>query len=216
MVTDPTGRMVYGGSQYGIYAFTSDAVTGQLTYAIPARWLSKLRGYGVTATNCANPQYYGMAMHPSGQFLFAARSNGNKLDAYLVDGGNGGLTLAGTYGTGTAPRSVAVDPTGKFVYVGNQSSHTVTAYAVDAMTGALTTVTGSPFATVSNPMALVIEPSGKHLYVAGSSGALGAYTIESTTGALTPVSGSPYAATCCANNGSVAVDPTGRFLYVPE
>ena len=117
-MTDPTGRVVYGGSYYGVYVFTSDGVTGRLTYPLTCCSNEYAYGYGYGAGGVA---YYGMAMHPSGKFIFAARASGsNKLDAYLVDGGNGGLTLAGSYATGAYPYTVAVDPTGKFVYVGNE------------------------------------------------------------------------------------------------
>ena len=215
MVTDPTGRMVYGGSYYGIYALASDAVTGRLTNAAPCCGNEYYYGYGVTAFGFANRLYYGMAMHPNGQFLFAARANGGQLDVFRVDGGNGGLTLAATYATGSNPYSVVVDPTGKFVYVGNQTNQSVSAYTIDTTTGGLTPVTGSPFALAnSNPMALAVDSNGTHLYVASSNGGVEGYTIDTTTGALAAVSGSPYATECCTMFGGIAVDATGRFLYL--
>ena len=111
--------------------------------------------------------------------------------------------------------SVAVDPTGKFVYVGNQTNQSVSAYTIDTTTGGLTPVTGSPFALAnSNPMALAVDPNGTHLYVASSNGGVEGYTIDTTTGALAAVGGSPYATECCTMFGGIAVDATGRFLYL--
>ena len=76
-------------------------------------------------------------------------------------------------------------------YVLNTSAATVSAYTASASTGALMPVTGSPFPTSAGPNGLVVEPTGRFLYVGGSSGA-DAYSIDPTTGTLTLVAGSPF------------------------
>jgi uncharacterized protein YjdB len=208
IVADPTGRFVYEGSYYGIYAFRSDPVSGQLT---PVTTSYPAYGYGYGFNN-QSAYHYGLAVHPSGNFLYAALYNSGQVRAYLVDAGNGGLTPSATYTTGTNPSGVALDPTGKFLYAANAGSSTISAYLVDGASGALTAITGAPFTTISVPYSLAVDPSGKHLYVAGSGGLAG-YTIDSTSGVLTAIGGSPFTTNCCFYLDSVAVDPTGRFLY---
>src|SRR4029077_7039470 len=85
VVSDPTGRFVYAGSYYGIYGFTSDGVSGQLTYSVPCCSNAYSNGYGYNNQFQGN---YGLAVHPSGNFLYAVETNTNQVAAYLVDGGN--------------------------------------------------------------------------------------------------------------------------------
>jgi 6-phosphogluconolactonase len=68
---------------------------------------------------------------------------------------------------------------------------------------------------------VAVDPSGRFVYVAnagpnagfnGIPGDVSAYTINGGTGALTLVPGSPFPAG--QRPQSVAVDPTGRFVYV--
>ena len=117
-------------------------------------------------------------------------------------------------------------PCGRFLYVSNvnlTAASSISAYAVDAGSGVLTAVAGSPFSPGSNPLSLVIDPIGRFLYVATygplnyGSGGVSAYAISTTSGALTPITpffrlSSLYSAGTGSN--SVAVDPSGKFLYV--
>ena len=73
VVADPTGRFVYAGSYQGIYAFTSDGVSGQLTYSLPCCSGAYYYGYGYKSQNPAN---IGLAVHPSGNFLYAVENYG--------------------------------------------------------------------------------------------------------------------------------------------
>jgi hypothetical protein len=56
-----------------------------------------------------------------------------------------------------------------------------------------------------------VDPSGKFAYVTNADGILG-YMINPVTGALTAIAGSPFAAG--SGTGLVAVDPSGKFVYV--
>ena len=203
--TNHSDRHVYGWNDPRHYQrsgeLTPVTTSGNAYYA----------GYGYNGQGQNN---YGLAVHPSGNFLYAAQVNSSQIAAYWIDARNGGLSLAGTYTTGSNmyPYSVALDPTGKFLYAGNSSSSTISGYVVNGTNGALTAISGAPFTTLPNPYALTVDASGKHRYVAASSGLAG-YTIDSTSGALTAISGSPFTIDCCFNLESVAVDRTGRFLY---
>ena len=76
------------------FVYSSHPVTGQLTYAIPNGSNDFWNGYGTVPHSVCPPGYQGLALHPSGRFLFAARFSvcTGTLDSYQVDGSNGGLT----------------------------------------------------------------------------------------------------------------------------
>jgi 6-phosphogluconolactonase len=118
---------------------------------------------------------------------------------------------------GTASLAAAAAPP-EFVYVASRSSNTISAFREDPDTGTLMAVTGSPFATGSDVVAAVVEPSNRFLYVVSNPGTVSGYAIDAS-GALTPIPGSPFAS--LSNPGatdltSAAVEPTGRFLYLTD
>ena len=96
------------------------------------------------------------------------------------------------------------------------------AYTVDAKTGAITVVTGSPFTSGFSaspcPDLAAADPKGTLLYVPDEcNDNIAAFTIDSKTGALTVVAGAPFASG--TGNFSVqqpVIDPSGKFLYIPE
>src|SRR5439155_1152841 len=116
-----------------------------------------------------------------------------------------------------------MDPTGRFVYVANLGNillgpGTVSAYSIDA-TGALTPI-GAPVAAGTGPIAVAVDATGRFVYVANNGPVLGAGDVSAysvgVTGTLTqigtpaPVDSPPSSPT------SIAVDPAGRFFYVPN
>lgn len=166
--------------------------------------------------------------YSSTQPTFLYSIGGNSLGSgavfgYVVDSTTGALSpVPGSpFGAGLFPISVVVSPSNKFVYVANYGSKNISAYAVDGTTGALTEVSGSPFAACGAAESIAIVPSGKFLYVGcdNSGHNLAAYTIDHATGALTPLPGSPYITAPIPYDGgynawAVAMDPSGKFLYV--
>jgi DNA-binding beta-propeller fold protein YncE len=94
---------------------------------------------------------------------------------------------------------------------------------IDSTTGALTEVAGSPFvvseAAMEGPFSVAFDPTGKFAYavVISEYGTVFANAIDSATGALTEITGSPFG-TVGTGGGSyyLAVDPTGKFVYVPN
>ena len=88
---------------------------------------------------------------------------------------------------------------------------------IDPSTGALTSIAGSSFTAKRFATGVAVHPSGKFVYVAafsypGFSGNISGYTINPSTGALTSIAGSPFAAG--GEPRGVAVDPSGKFVYV--
>jgi len=126
---EPTGRFAYanvGNNPGTLLAYAIDATTGALTQigSVPA---------GDTP--------FGMAVDPSGRFLYAANRNSNNVSAYSIDPRTGALTpVPGQpFAAGNVPNSVTVDRTGRFAYTANQASNTITFFTIDRTTGALGT-----------------------------------------------------------------------------
>ena len=129
---------------------------------------------------------------------------------------------------GVGPASIAVDPTGKFAYVANGGcpdtfAGNVSMFGIDGTTGALTSI-GSPVAADFGPHSVTVDASGKFVYVANdgafevTGGSVSMYTINAATGALTstgtidsPCAPPPSPGSC--SPFSVAVDPSGKFVY---
>lgn len=100
---------------------------------------------------------------------------------------------------------------GQFVYVANFRGY-ISAYTINGTNGALTAVPGSPFpAGQKSAGRITVDPKGRFVYMPGD-GKLLAYVINLTSGALTALPGSPFLAGDFPEG--VAVEPTGRFLYV--
>ncbi|MGA7823259.1 MAG: beta-propeller fold lactonase family protein [Steroidobacteraceae bacterium] len=175
-----------------------------------------------------------IAVDPAGKFAYVMNGGcnggvGGYVSMYTVDPTTGALASVGppvsTYDYGSFPGSVTVAPSGKFVYVTNSGDiwdpdyGSVAMYTIDATTGALTsigTINGN-CPGLCLPSSVVVDPSGKFAYVASGVGSygnfpytVGMYTINATTGALTSI-GTIAAGT---DPVSVAVDPSGKFVYV--
>jgi 6-phosphogluconolactonase (cycloisomerase 2 family) len=206
VTSHPSGRYVYVGTYNGITGFTSNATTGQLT---------SIAGSSPVFGTYASPYMLGVAVTPTGRYVYTANANTASVSAYMVDGGNGALTLIATYPTGQCPNGVTVEPAGKFVYVVTECGATqgVWGYAIDEATGALTAVSGSPFASGTATRAVAAAPNGQVLYVTDTNQQLRGYTINGTTGALTLISGFPVSTGVNTNYNGLTLDPTGRFLY---
>jgi 6-phosphogluconolactonase len=156
------------------------------------------------------------------QFVYVANDAipGN-VSGYKIDPSTGVLTeITGSpFTAGSNPFSVAVDPSGKFAYVANSGSDSVSGYTINPSTGVLTEITGSPFSvpTGSQPVSVAVDPSGKFVYVANhasGSDSVSGFTIAPGTGALTAIAGSPFSVPTGSQPSSVAVDPSGKFVYV--
>ncbi len=84
---------------------------------------------------------------------------------------------------------------------------------MNASTGALTEVNGSPFNAGLIPQQLLVDPTGRFVYVINKqSEDITALSVDPSTGALTELPGSPFS--FAATPLTAGVDPTGRFLYV--
>lgn len=84
-----------------------------------------------------------VAVHPSGQFLYASNRGHDSLAKYHIDRDNGHLSPAGqTPCGGKNPRHFAIDPSGAFLVCAHEDTGTLAAFRIDAETGDLTPTGG--------------------------------------------------------------------------
>lgn len=171
----------------------------------------------------------GLLVNPATQsifprFAFIAGGDGTVTSATVNPGTgllrNNSFVFAGAPGGG----AIAVDPAGKFVFIGNGgnllNNNTISVFSISG-SGSLSQVSGSPFATGANPIAVAVHPSGNFLYVANHDAAsISAYAIDPVTGSLTATPGSPFVGggvgNPTENPSALAIDPSGKYLLVAE
>jgi 6-phosphogluconolactonase len=222
MVVDPAGRFAYvanlmsnASDEATISMYTIDSSTGVLTPTTPA-----------TVPTGFFPQ--GIAIDPSGKFVYTANSDDNTVSMFTINQTTGVLTpttppaistLADvSTGLYSSPDAVTVHPSGKFAYAVNEDDGTVSMFNIDSTTGILTPTTPATVFTGAIPFDITVDPSGKFAYVPNNDSGgvmtdgIYQYTIDSVTGVLTQNSPAAVA----AGNGptSVAVEPSSKFAYV--
>jgi 6-phosphogluconolactonase (cycloisomerase 2 family) len=139
LVPSPMGNYLFatdGGFPGNVYAFP---VTGA-TLGTPV----------LASTGGLDP--VGIAIDPSGTFLFAANYATSNVAAFKITTSPLALTpVAGSpfASGGSGPQGVTVSPAGNFVYVSNQSSSSVTGFSYNTSTGILTQI--NTIATGSAP-----------------------------------------------------------------
>jgi len=186
LAADNSGRCLFAANNgsNNVSAYLINSTTGVLTAASGSPFAS-----GGSPIE--------IAIHPSGRFVYVTNDADNTVSSYAITTGFGStcaLTpIAGSPFAAGAPSlgltSIAFEPTGRFAYASNEVTDTVSIFSVNQTTGALSLV-GSPVA-VANANGVIVDPSGKFLYVARNLAAqdLVAYSINATTGAITPVAG---------------------------
>lgn len=154
----------------------------------------------------------------SPRFLYDAEYSTGNVAGFSVNATTGALTSTTQVPVkaGKNPSQLTSDAGGYRLYVVNQGSQDLNAYFINRANGFLTAVPGSPFKLAGSGTSVAVTPSGKFVY-AGSDSSQGgrdginAFAVD-TSGSLTEVPGSPFSAGVLP--GSIAVDPTGHYLYV--
>src|SRR3984893_15464522 len=104
----------------------------------------------------------------------------------------------------------------KFLYLPQNDSLTIQAFTIDHTAGALPPVSGSPFATASAD-SIASDPAARFLFAGNATtGQISVFQINSTTGALVAAPGSPFSAFNLDFAQVLAVDGSGKFLYVGQ
>ena len=99
-----------------------------------------------------------MAVHPSGNFVYASNRGDDSIAVFRFDTTAGRLKLVERTSTrGKTPRQFEIDPSGRYLLAANQDSNTVVVFRIDAATGQLQSV-GSPVQS-DNPQCVRCVPA---------------------------------------------------------
>ena len=135
-----------------VTAFAYDAGTGQI-------------GRELQTVSTEPPGYSGphstaeIAVHPSGNFLYASNRGHNSIVGYRIDPSTGLLSVIGFAAQGVNfPRNFAIDPSGKWLYVANQKGDTIVQFDINPETGELKP-TGQITPSIT-PVAIVFRTGG--------------------------------------------------------
>lgn len=195
IVYDAQQETLYVNMNYSwfVATFTVDPTTGALT------WVNN-----GTEVKCGPAS---VTPDTTGAYLYVTDNCGAAVNAYQVTTtAVSGTTktpltaVAGSpFATGGQPISAVAEPSGKYFYVLNQGDNTISGYTIDSTTGVLAQLASSPFAITNgttSPNTIVVDPSGKYLYVTsglynGNAGGVTEFSIDLTTGNLTQVGTTP-------------------------
>jgi 6-phosphogluconolactonase (cycloisomerase 2 family) len=228
VASDKGGYRLYVGdwASKDVFAYFIDRDNGYLT-PVPRAPFSVSRPPSATA------------VHPNGDYVYVAVDEnlpGDGISVFQVQSDGSLSEISGSpFSTQQGPQALVVDPAGNYLYVADESSY-IEVFAINRSNGALTPVSGSPFLIPmpddceSGPGASVfptdiIDPFGKSIYIPDNSVAyISGWSTSSATGSITPLSGSPWIdnSGCAISKtyrvgpepNSLAVDGTGKFLYV--
>ena len=196
-VVDPTGTFLYVSDDwYGsIEAFSINQSTGALT-AVPGSPFHTSDSWYYYSTHINNLVISGTRLYAAGGLVFS------------IDQSTGALTELPALSFPEA-WDITMDPTGTYLY--GQNSGDVYAYKILG-SGATGEVGGSPFSAGGGGLHIVIDPSGKDLYVdnPGEKDIYG-YNINPSTGALVTIGSSPSTGN---DPDGMRVDPSGKYLYL--
>jgi 6-phosphogluconolactonase len=214
---DPATLLSYVSQSYGTVLCSANAADNTLSlYAIdPTSGIPSVLLTGIAGG--VGP--HAIAATPLGSYSFVVNSGDNSLWSYaacLSPVVNASTGLPG-FPTGASPMGVTVDPGGQYVYVANNGDNSVSAYKIadgrdiSASAGAPVPIIGSPYAAGTGPVAALVEPLGRYLYVANSGGStISAYSIAPATGALTAITGTFSTG---SSPDSLSASNDGKFLY---
>jgi DNA-binding beta-propeller fold protein YncE len=155
-----------------------------------------------------------MQADPAGRFITVTDSTLNFVHVLLIDPNSGVLTEApGSPLTVTNALFTAVDTTGKFLYVTDNPDGEIFIFTIDLVNPMLQ-ITNSPFLVSITPANLPISMlvSGSFLYTANDQSI--SFFAIGADGSLSPVGSNLVTPVPTFNPQLLALDPTGRFLYV--
>jgi 6-phosphogluconolactonase len=176
MQLSPSGNFLFVGQAGQIAVFT--VTQGAVSF--------------VSETTTADNDPSGLAIDPSGTYLYTANALASSISTYTI-GSSGALALVGQplSDTSLRPVALAVDPSGKSLYVANQGSGNIGSYSITSGTGAPAAITGSPFSSEGSPSFLTMDPGGQYLLVGNQGASAGIQVFEVGGGFLTALTAYP-------------------------
>jgi len=183
MAVDPTGKFLY------VVDHADYVVDGEMSvFSISSTGtLTEISGSPFSFHSGNNSEPSGIAMHPSGKFLYTGLTTvPNGIDGYAVNTQTGALSLisgAPWVSGGSGTNYLIMAPSGARLYASDPSG--VNTFAIDPSSGALTKQDALADAT-GGPTWMVIDKAGKFLYAANPPFKnVSSYPIDPTTGNVT-------------------------------
>ncbi len=206
MDISPDGQWLFALDSNGVtidqFQITSN---GLLTLAVGASY-SVTNGTTVLPTSLkvsqnANNSYVAASLGTAGDVLFTFNTT------------TGSMVLVNQINVptvSTADQAVTFDNTGSTLYVVRSGTDAgLVPYRI-GQGGSLTAVSGAPFALGNGPSSVLVDLTGKYVYVGNKvDSTISGFTIG-TNGVLTPLTGSPYAAGTYVN--ALGRDNSGKYL----
>jgi 6-phosphogluconolactonase len=199
IAADPGGNFLFVGDSVSgeISAFTINSTTGALTAVAGSPFAS-----GIAAAQ--------MATDGQGKYLYVtAGTNGTQVAAFAITPTTGVLTAITNSPFALSVSQLVGENTGKYMLGIDGVSSAIRVFSITS--GAISDVAGSPFATVSAPVNIVMAPSGNFVYALdGLSLPMEGYSLSTSSGILTAVQDSPFTG---INLDLAQFDQSGSFLF---
>lgn len=206
LAIDSAGAYLYvanTGSK-DISVFSIDATSGALT---------PIAQQGGAATQFLGISPLNMALAPSGNALYVTGPGvpqGN-IEIFTINAGVLTFLADEQEGVGAGPYGLAIAPGGASLYTTDTNNSTISEFSI-AGDGTLTFITSLAVGYAS-PLALLIDKTGKFLFVADSGASkVSGYAIDPTNGGLAVLGSSPFVTT--KNPSVIGMDPSGHHLFV--
>jgi 6-phosphogluconolactonase len=207
-----------GGGPVPELAFAIDGIANTVSVFIVDTTIGAWTEVGSIATGTTP---LGVAVHPSGKFLYVANSNSANISAYKIDATSGVLTpITGSpFAVVGNPAALTIDSSGSFLYTQTLTTvapvkQLLSGFVIDATSGALTAVVQPTVNGNTTFIGLTFVPTTEILYAAEPAplnNVLG-FAALPTTGVLAPAPGPPTAE--AGSPFGIAGHPTGKFVYV--
>ncbi|WP_442508007.1 beta-propeller fold lactonase family protein [Novipirellula sp. SH528] len=159
---------------------------------------------------------HGVAIDPSGKFVFVPHTRPNCITQFRLDEQTGQLSpnmppkLVREQTVG--PRHLGFHPSKNFAYGSNEQGRSVSVYEFAAQSGTLSerqTVSSVPDDAKGTTSHVEVHPSGKFVYVANRGhGSLAAFEVDSETGLISLIDRVPTESTTRSFN----LSPDGQYL----
>jgi len=233
MGIDPRHRFAYvvssagGIGPGGVWQYVMNSKSGALTLAT----FSSTNGTAASTPMETGTNPVAIAVDSSGTFVFVANQGSDSISVFMIDQIGGTLTevkyppatqpippACTANNPGSCPLSIApASPTGLattgnmlFVAQSTAGAGSVSTYTFDTTSGVLKTPAASTTAVGVNPSAMVMDSSGKFLFLTDSSASKVGVVSIGSSGQLVPV-GTPVSTGPTPLN--VWAHPSGKFLY---
>ena len=146
VLEDSTGSFLY---------VTDNGGNTLLTYSLSAGVPTQIASATVSTGN----QPRGMAIDPTGKFLFVANYEGT-IGEYILNSGLPTLsTTAPSSAAGVGTTCVSVEPSqGNYVYASGSLNNSVSGYQIIPTDGSLKPIINSPYSATTLPLCLVVVP----------------------------------------------------------